>query len=250
MMAQAEKIYSVSLKGKAKIRKILEGNTSDIRRYYASTAPFLQAEDFVETGISCVLPDMSFTNKKTKAKDDEKNTISLHTALKSLSRRQAASESLWLWLTHYKYWGYMQKRWHGVNEKNGDQLRAYIQTRYSLFSQSSRALFRNGISRLWWYGEVSYDEKSQYLNTSLMLEKLDITQNLVERTVGRIPAATQAIFSMLLKNKKHYSSTKSNSGRLRIRKLIKCLGWQGTKELLDVKTKAEIEEILTAFESK
>lgn len=111
-------------------------------------------------------------------------------------------------------------------------------------------MFRNGISRLWWYGEVSYDEKSQYLNTSLMLEKLDITQNLVERTVGRIPAATQAIFSMLLKNKKHYSSTKSNSGRLRIRKLIKCLGWQGTKELLDVKTKAEIEEILTAFESK
>ena len=80
-MAQAEKIYSVSLKGKAKIRKILEGNTSDIRRYYASTAPFLQAEDFVETGISCVLPDMTFTSKKTKAKDDEKNTISLHTAL-------------------------------------------------------------------------------------------------------------------------------------------------------------------------
>jgi len=243
-MPQAEKIYSVSYKGIEKIKKVLAGNTSEIRKAYSSNTPFLKIEDFIETGISCNLPDLIFSDKKSKARDDEKNTISLHSALKSLTRRQAASISIWLWLTHFRYWEYMQKRWHGVNDKNGQKLKSYIETRYLLFSNSSRALFRNGISRLWWYGEISFNEQDQYLNTSLMLEKLDITQNLVERTIGRIPAATEAIFSLLLKRKKYYLTGKANTGRLRIRNLIKNLGWHGTKELLDVKTKSEIENLL------
>jgi len=248
-MASNEKVYSVSFKGIDKIRKILEGSTVDIKRLYNSKSPFLKAEDFVETGISCQLPDLVFTNKKSKAKDDEKNTILLHSSLRSLTRRQAASLSLWLWFTHFKYWGYMQKRWHGVKDKNSDDLRNYIKAHYCFFSNSSRAFFRNGASRLWWYGEVSYEDTNQYLNTSLMLEKLDITQNLVERSIGRVPAAMEAVFSILFKKKKYYSSGNKNAGRMRVRKLIKNLGWHGTKELLDVKTKDEIELLLNKFES-
>jgi len=246
-MPTIEKVYSVSFKGIEKIKTILSGNTSEIRKAYSSKTPPLNAEDFVDTGISCYLPDLVFSGKKNKAKDDEKNTILVHSSLKSLTRRQAASVSIWLWFTHFRYWDYMQKRWHGVHNKNGQQLRSYIETRYLLFSNSSRALFRNGVSRLWWYGEITFDEQDQYLNASIMLEKLDITQNLVERTIGRIPGATQAIFSLLLKKKKYFSASK-NLGRIRIRQLIKRLGWHGTKELLDVKTKQEIEDLLLASE--
>ena len=240
----AEKVYAVSFKGIKKIQGILSGSTAEIRKVYCSKTPPLKTEDFIETGISCHLPDLVFTDKRSKAKDDEKNTILVHSALKSLTRRQAASMSIWLWFTHFRYWEYMQKRWHGVSDKSGAKLKSYIDTRYSLFSNSSRAFFRNGISRLWWYGEITFDEKDQYLNTSIMLERLDITQNLVERTIGRIPEATKAIFSILLKNKKYYSSSMKNAGRIRIRNLIKSLGWTGTKELLDIKTKGEIEKML------
>jgi len=249
-MGQNEKILAVSFKGIDKIKKILEGSSGDIKRLYTSKTPFLKSEDFVETGLSCNLPDLVFTNKKSKAKDDEKNTILLHSALKGLTRRQAASLSLWLWFTHFRYWDYMQMRWHGVKDKNGEKLRDYIKTHYFLFSSSSRAYLRNGISRLWWYGEVSYEDKNQYLNTSLMLEKLDITQTLLERTIGRVPAAMEAVFSLLFKKKKYFSSGNKNSGRSRFRKLIKNLGWHGTKELLDVKTKEEIEALLEACSSK
>jgi hypothetical protein len=249
-MAQNEKIYAVSFKGIEKIKTILEGSPSDIKRLYTCKTPFLKSEDFVDTGISCHLPNLVFTNKKSKAKDDEKNTILLHSALKSLSRRQAASLSLWLWFTHFRYWDYMQMRWHGAKDKNGEKLRDYIKTHHFLFSSSSRAYFRNGISRLWWYGEISYEDKNQYLNTSLMLEKLDITSTLVERTIGRVPAAMEAVFAILAKKKKHFESGNNNSGRTRFRKLIKNLGWHGTKELLDVKTKDEIESLLDACTSR
>jgi hypothetical protein len=60
----------------------------------------------------------------------------------------------------------------------------------------------------------------------------------------------EAVFSLLFKKKKYFSSGNTNSGRSRFRKLIKNLGWHGTKELLDVKTKEEIEALLEACSSK
>ncbi|WP_367869913.1 DUF6339 family protein [Paenibacillus larvae] len=38
-----------------------------------------------------------------------------------------------------------------------------IKERYFLMANRDRALIRNGIARLWWYGYVSYDEQGRYL---------------------------------------------------------------------------------------
>ena len=67
------------------------------------------------------------------------------------------------------------------------------------FIKGSKGLVRNGISRLWWYGNVSYDEDraDKFELTAVMLKYQDIAQNILERNFSRNHTVIKAVLEVL-----------------------------------------------------
>ena len=121
---------------------------SDLLSEYSST--FLEfkyeANDF-SLDMSNVSP----------AKTDIENIKRIYTNLKFLSETQAADERLWAGLTHNVFWKYMQYRWPVESAKNEIN---FIKSHYFYEGKGKRRNFVfNGLSRLWWAGKYTYDEK-------------------------------------------------------------------------------------------
>lgn len=97
--------------------------------------------------------------KRDGAKNDVENAIRLYGAMKGLSDTQAADERLWAGLCHGDFWEYLHNRWAG-NRFRGDP-ETLLLRRYFFHTRSGarRALFMNTLSRLWWLGRLTFDEK-------------------------------------------------------------------------------------------
>jgi hypothetical protein len=117
-----------------------------------------------------------------RGKNDAENAKRIYSALKDITLTQASDERLWTYLTHVKYWDYMKSRWNVETRLEGNT-KNFITERYFFASNRQRALVRNGISRLWWYGYVSYDESrdNHFELTEFLLSKQDLATSLMER---------------------------------------------------------------------
>lgn len=136
---------------------------------------------------------------------DTENTKIIYSALKELPLSVAIDERFWVYLSHVTFWKYMRKRWPIENGKKSSEGPAgYIRERYFFMPNRDRSLIRNGISRLWWYGYLTYDENrsNPFELTEALLEKLDIAQQLLERSYSRNTMITRTILSMLVEKKK------------------------------------------------
>ena len=90
------------------------------------------------------------------ASDDFENMKIIYNSLKDLTDSQASDERIWAGLAHDYCWKYMQVRWPLPDEK--EKRNAHILNNY-FFWNSTKAVFLNGISRLWWYARYTYDER-------------------------------------------------------------------------------------------
>ena len=108
----------------------------------------------------------------------------------------------------------------------------------------SRALLRNGIARLWWCAKLTYDgaRDNPYELTGVLFESLDITQTILEQSLGRIPNVLTGFLEFLFHHKDLLSG--GNANRERIRKLAKYLNLYGGVSLLDSLSKPRITELL------
>ncbi len=88
--------------------------------------------------------------------DDYENMKIIYNSLKDLTDSQASDERIWSGLAHGYCWNYMQKRWPLPEKK--DDMNAHILNNY-FFWNSTKAVFLNGISRLWWYARYTYDDR-------------------------------------------------------------------------------------------
>src|SRR5258707_284438 len=114
--------------------------------YFGSDVWSLQSRIDMPEGVELKLPA-----SKTELFDLE-NTKALYSALRHLTPMQAADERLWVHMSHVAYWDYMRKRW-GVEQYAGKpRFGEIVQERYFFMPDRPRALIRNGIARLWWYG--------------------------------------------------------------------------------------------------
>jgi hypothetical protein len=180
---------------------------------------------------------------------DLENTKRLHTALKHLTIAQATDERLWAWLTHVQFWSYMRARWpietYQRETATPSGIVVNVQDRYFFTGNRDRSLVHNGIARLWWYGHVSYDPSrpDPYELTTVLLQKLDIAQSLLERSFSRNPAVTKAVLRVLIEQK---AEGRDLSQRESFRTLMKHLNRLGGIAVLDLLNeddiKAELEE--------
>lgn len=205
--------------------------------YFAGSA-WLQESNLVEApSFQLQLPI-----SKTELCDLE-NTRTVYTALRHLTPLQASDPRLWAYMTHVTHWEYMRKRW-PVEQYHGKQnLRDNIQERYFFMPNKSRALIRNGMARLWWYGYCSYDERRSdpFELTTALLKNLDVTQSILERAFSLNLKVTRTILAVLMEREK---SGKAFYSRSKVRDLTKYMVQIGGVTIIDALDEPDLRELV------
>lgn len=189
---------------------------------------------------------LSLHEPKDRNLMDVENSIRLHGTLRHLTPLQARDPRLWTHLSHVECWQYMRKRWpveRHISQR--DRAARFVLAHYFVPQSQSRALLRNGIARLWWYAHLTYDPEREnpYELTSILLSTLDITQQILERSLGRAPNVMLGFLEFLSRNKDVLLGG-GNANRDRIRRLAKFLNLHGGVSILDCFSKGEIIDLL------
>lgn len=193
------------------------------------------------------------SNESDRSSDDLENAIKLHKTYIDLPYSLASDGNFWSLLTHTEYWEYMRARW-PVEEARRDRFK-YISRRY-FFKDKGRA--RNGLARLWWFAELSYDGDSEdpYHYTKLMLQDQDLAAQIIENTyLSRNKFALKALFSILtyVSEQERAERIKVLTGKMRrdlIRDVAQYLNLSGAVELWDILSIDEAEKKLEEWVNK
>lgn len=137
---------------------------------------------------------------------DLENVRILYSRLKHLTPAQAGDERLWAYMTHVSFWEYMRLRWPVDRHSDEGKQARMVRERYFFMSNRDRALVRNGLARLWWYGYASYDEKRSdpYELTSILLGTQDLALSLLERSFSRSRQVIIAVLKAVQKYKEEF----------------------------------------------
>lgn len=188
--------------------------------------------------------DINLKNSVGSTHSDLENTKILYTALKDLPFSVAIDERFWAYQAHVTFWEYMRTRYPAEKSKGlKDGPIGYLREHYFFMPNRDRALIRNGISRLWWYGYLTYDEARDdpFELTAALLEKLDIAQQLLERSYSRNPVITRTVLSMLIEKK---GAGDPFSHRAKFRPLMSHLNQVGGVTILDALKANDLEIII------
>lgn len=90
-----------------------------------------------------------------KSQEDLVNTRLIYEAFRNLTPLQASNKYMWTYLCHAvpEYRAYIQDRWMQEERSNTIKNRFFVTTPGSLLND-------NALSRLWWYGYLTYDRHS------------------------------------------------------------------------------------------
>ncbi len=112
-------------------------------------------DELFKTYTKVEFPDFKLIASEGTQNDYDNMKI-LYEALKELTLSQASDERIWAGLAHTYCWDYMQIRWPLTDKK--EKQKDHVLNNY-FFWNSTKAIFLNGLSRLWWYAKYTYDER-------------------------------------------------------------------------------------------
>lgn len=205
----------------------------------------LKSDTAIETGLQ-FREELDLMMPDARGLHDLENSMRVHRSLPKLSRLQARDPRLWTRLAHVECWPYMIKRWPvGQNSENEKKQVNKVLSRYFVRQSQSRALLRNGISRLWWIAELTFDplRDNPYELTTVLLAALDITQTIMERNFGRSNSIATA-FLEIIQARRDLLIDEGNTSRFRVRELGKFINMQGGLTVMDMLTKDQIKRLL------
>ena len=176
---------------------------------------------------------------------DLENAVRMHKALPTLTPVQAQDPRLWTHLTHVELWAYMRVRWPVEKYLDPEPNLNPIRDRYFVVKRQSRSLVRNGASRLWWAAKMTFDpdRANPYELTNVLLSRLDIYKNLLERNFGRAVSVSRTFLEFLLLNKEECLSSGEKARQL-VRDLSKAVNLHGGFCVLDCKTNTALVDFL------
>ncbi|SRR5258706_507725 len=178
---------------------------------------------------------------------DAENAVQIHKTFPNLTPLQARDPRLWTRLCHVEFWSYMINRWPIERYLKDGQKKTdgRILERYFISQSQGRSLMRNGIARLWWSAHLSFgpDRENPYELTQVLMSTLDITQSILERSIGRAPNIIHGFLAFLLRHKDELL-TGGNINRIKIRQLTKFLNMYGGVSILDYLSESRIIELL------
>lgn len=225
----------------------LRGNLYENSHFYNESPPWL--EKFFEGKnwygeATQEMPSIDLKMPEGTELFDLENTKIIYSKLKNLPLTLAIDERFWAYLTHVVFWDYMRARWPLGDKKDKKKTEEYLRTRYLFMPNPDRRLVRNGISRLWWYGHVSYDASRTNpfeLTKALLYKKLDVAQSLLERSYSRNKTITKTILSMLVEKE---AAGTPFSDRPTFRPLVMHLNGIGGVTMLDSLVEDDIRNIV------
>lgn len=166
------------------------------------------------------------------------NTKIIYNAFRELTPTQASDPRLWSYLTHVTCWNYMRKRW-PVEKLAKDKKLDYIKDRYFIQKTNLRTLTHNGISRLWWFGYLTYDEtrENPWELTETLLKGTDLPTSLLERAIGANKNIRNGVLEFFYENPALITSKS-------VQEILKLLNLVGGVRNLPFLTTDEIKVIL------
>ena len=164
----------------------------DNSKYYFGDEDWLNLYFGNEVAYSQKLPLIvnKFTPKYTpgrksdpqKAKEDLENTKLLYDAFISLTPYDASNKFMWTYLCHAdpECRAYIRDRWMQNTRENTIMTRFFVKSPGSLLND-------NALSRLWWYGYLTYDPESSnhYELTEVLLTNQTICTDVMD-TLNRM----------------------------------------------------------------
>ena len=219
------------------LRHYADATNDWIYDYFGSDNPFVEYKQ--------EFPDfqLTFNTNDDFGKIDVNNTITLYSAMRSLTDTQATDERLWSGMCHSDFWGFLKERWQ--IDSYHDLKETSVKTRYFFAHNKKRSLVTNSLAKLWWIGRLTYDEKrtdpfelTKYLATDYSTKSLVIFSN------NYISNSTVAIglFSALKHLEDDGYRIKGKIGREIYYEATKYLNVLGGTYILDYFTSEEIEE--------
>lgn len=197
-----------------------------------------------ESRIDVSLPPLDASS------DEITNVLAIHNAFRDrITPKQASNPYLWTYLAHCEYWSYTHSRW----SKDDISVETIKQRFFCGTEEGNRIGFlRNAISRLWWFGYLTYQENgSPYALTQLMLSNSDLCQSIVERNFSMNKNISVGILSAIqeINNDPHQRDVGAvnNGDHYEWRPLCKYINRYGGVALLDTLTADDIKELSYNF---
>ena len=125
------------------------------------------------------IPDFSLDMSADKPfLTEAENVKRIYGNLRFLSDSQASDERLWAGLCLGPFWDYVKYRW-DINKKCTV---GNVQQHFFFGFGARRSLTRNALSRLWWIGRLTYDEKRSdpWELTKFVCESSDYIMHILE----------------------------------------------------------------------
>ena len=134
---------------KTNVRKYMSPTNEWVVDFFDGQSPFVEYKKEVEDFSL----DMSFERPE---ESDVANIKVLYSAMKGLTETDATDERLWSGLEHGQFWDYIRYRW---SLDKSIPTEREINSRFFYGQSKRRSLLVNTLSRLWWIGKLTYDEK-------------------------------------------------------------------------------------------
>lgn len=172
--------------------------------------------------------------------NDFENMKTIYESLKDLTDSQASDERIWSGLAHNYCWDYMQKRW--PLPENKEKIKSHILNNY-FFWNSTKAVFLNGISRLWWYARYTYDEnfENPYMLTEYICNN-DLNGKIYPLLSCRFAMNPQIFKNIILSVKEYEEEKNIKLTREQFGDLKKYLNRLSGKIVIDTLSSKELKE--------
>ena len=165
-----------------KLKKDIKENSSRynsdeewLQDYFGSYEYFKMSSVSVERFVPYISGDKLTDSQKSE--EDLVNVRKMYDAFKTLTPWQASNKYLWTYLCHANsdMRKYIQHRWMESDRENTIEKRFFVTTSGSLLND-------NALSRLWWYGYLTYEEGADdpYYLTRILLTNQTICTDVVD----------------------------------------------------------------------
>lgn len=115
------------------------------------------------SGIDIDFPKLCEMAPEDRVMEDVANVKALYGSTMRLTPLQATNKFMWSALAHTAYRQYVYHRWFPesfLEEASQEEFATRVRRRFFV-TDERRSLQDNAISRLWWYGNVSYDPNNK-----------------------------------------------------------------------------------------
>lgn len=221
-----EKILTIKNNQK-EVLSLLKSNADNswLKDFFREENPFTKSKIYIKDF------ELDVSNKEDPSETDFENAKRLYENLK-LTQSQACDERLWMGLTFSKFYKFMLYRY----EPNAVNLR----NKWLFQDNTQKAqIFRQGLSMLWWYAYLTYDEKNPnpYELTEFIFRHRDFMISVYSRNFSGSKNITLGLIKALKDFEKDGGNIKSKAI---YNGIVKYLSFLGGAYILDVMSEKEI----------